>query len=133
VLGLSASFAVAATLLLSGRVGLALGIAVIALVALYALHSLALLMLPRCNPRLYAEATTNIPRRLQSWAGVGSLLMMSGIVCLQFGRDLARMVTTSWPARLESLDLTSLELCAIWVLIGLAVYSGAHRESKPRV
>src|SRR6185503_35589 len=60
VVGLVVSCAVAMLLLSSGRLGLALGIAVVALVALYALHSMALLFLPRRNPRLFAEATTRI-------------------------------------------------------------------------
>jgi amino acid transporter len=128
--GLLVSFAVASALLVSGCLVLALGIAVVALVALYALHSLALLLLPRWNPRLYAEVTARIPRRLQLWAGSCSLLTMGGIVCLQFGQDLGRMFATSLPARLAGTGLTSLELFVIWVLAGLAVYSGARRASE---
>ena len=46
VYGLLVSFGLVAALLLSGRMGLALGIAVVALMLLYALHSVALLVLP---------------------------------------------------------------------------------------
>ena len=127
--GLLASLAVAGALLVSGRIGLALGIAVVALVLLYALHSLALLCLPRRNPGLHAEAGTRLPRSLQLWAGWVSLLTMGGIVSLQFGQDLARIRATSWSARLASLDLTSLELLVLWALFGLAVYSGTRRHS----
>lgn len=128
--GLLASLAAAAALLVSGRLGLALGIAVVALVALYALHSLALILLPRRNPRLYAEVTTRIPRRWQLWAGWCSLLAMGGLVCVQFGQDVARLWTTSFLARLSVLDLTSLELCGLWVLLGLALYGGASRRPE---
>ncbi len=130
VLGLLVSFAVAAGLLLFGRLDLTLGIAVVALVALYALHSLTLLLLPRRNPRLYAAATSRIPRRLQILAGMCSLLTMGGLLCLQFGLDLQHMLATSLPARLRALDLTSLELCVVWVLLGMVVYSGARRDSE---
>ena len=125
--GLVVSFAIAAALLVSGRLGLALGIAVVALVSLYALHSLALLLLPRRNPELHASVTTRIPRKLQIWAGACSLLTMAGLVCLQFGQDLEHMSATPFSARLAALDLTSLELSVLWVLLGLAVYSGARR------
>lgn len=124
VLGLTVSFAVATALLLSGRLMLALGIAVVALVALYALHSLALVLLPRRNPALYAEVTSSVPRRLQLFAGWTSLLSMGGLVCLQFGQDLGRILGLSPRA-----GPTSLELSVIWVLLGLAVYSGSRRAS----
>ncbi len=129
VAGLVASFAVAATLLLSGQLGLALGMAVVSLVVLYAVHSAALLLLPRRAPALLAQATSRIPRRLQVWAGACSLLTMGGIASLQFAQDLGRIRASSWPARMRALDLTSLELFVSWVLIGLLVYSGAGRGS----
>ena len=127
--GLVVSFAVATALLLSGRLMLALGIAVVALVALYALHSLAMILLPRRNPRLYAEVTARVPRRLQLWAGWTSLVTMGGLVCLQFGQDLGRVLAAPVRARWEQSGPTSLELFAIWVLFGLAVYSGTRRAS----
>ena len=129
VLGLVASCAVSALLLVSGRLGLALGIAVVALVALYALHSAALLLLPRRNPRLQAEATTRIPRSLQVFAGWCSILTMGGLVCLQLGRDSRRMLASSFQERWSTLDLTSLELLVIWALIGWAVHTSARRGS----
>ena len=42
-------------------IAIALNIAVYALVLLYLLHSVALLLLPRRNPTLYAERTVRIP------------------------------------------------------------------------
>lgn len=129
VSGLVVSFVIAAALLVSGRLGLALGIAVVALVALYAVHSLALLLLPRRNPELHASATARVPRSLQVWAGWCSLLTMAGLVCLQFGQDVKHVLATPFSSRLAALDLTSLELSVLWVLFGLAVYSGARRTS----
>src|SRR5262249_13663863 len=54
VLGLALTLAAGVGLVLSGQVSLALNIAVFALVVLYLLHSLALLLLPRSNPALFA-------------------------------------------------------------------------------
>ena len=81
--GLTLTLVGAAALLLSGQVSLALNIAVFALVLLYLLHSLALLLLPRLNPPLFASVTVPHPvgrparRRACSrswpWAGWSSV------------------------------------------------------------
>ena len=120
--GLVVSFAVAAVLLLSGRMELALGIAVVALVLLYGLHSAALLLLPRCNPELYAQVSTTVPRGLQRLAGSASVLALGGIVAVQFAGDLATILHTPLRERLLTLHFTSLELLVAWVLLGLLVH-----------
>ena len=80
VLGLAATLAVSLALVLSGQVSLALNIAVFALVALYLLHSVALLLLPRWNPALFATVDAPIPLGVQRVAGVVSILSMAGLL-----------------------------------------------------
>ena len=121
VVGLTVSFAIVAALLVSGRMGLALGIAIVALMMLYALHSVALILLPRRNPALYRQATSRIPRWVQLTAAWISVLAMGSIVAIQFGGDVRRMRGTSFARRLEVFDLTSLELLVAWVAVGLVL------------
>jgi len=132
VVGLAASFAVAALLLVSGRLDLALGLAVVALVSLYGLHSVALLCLPRRAPELYAAARTRLPRGLQVAAALVSVAGMGALVLLQFGRDLERLGSEPLGPRWRALDLTSLELLLVWLLVGLAVYAGVRRTAPTR-
>jgi amino acid transporter len=68
VWGLTVTLMVAALLLVTGQVALALNIAVFALVILYFIHSLALLLLPWRNRPLFASVTAGIPLRVQRWA-----------------------------------------------------------------
>ncbi len=128
VFGLSVSFAVMAALLVSGRMGLALGIAVVALMLLYALHSAALILLPRLNPALYDQVTIRIPRRLQLAAAWISVVAMGILVALRFDGDLRRMFETSFLTRLREFDLTSLELLVVWVALGLLLFRWSGRR-----
>jgi amino acid transporter len=122
VFGLSVSFVIMAALLLSGRMGLALGISVVALMLLYALHSVALILLPRRNPALYHQVTIRIPRWLQLAAAWISVLALAILVALNFEGDLRHMLTTSFVSRLREFDLTSLELLVAWVALGLLLF-----------
>src|ERR1051326_5346031 len=83
VIGLTITLAVALALLISGRIGLALNIAVFALFVLYFLHSFALLLLPRANAQLFSSATLRLPLWLQRFAAVISLLSMGTLIALQ--------------------------------------------------
>jgi hypothetical protein len=103
VVGLSVSFGIVAALLVSGRMGLALGIAIVALMMLYALHSVALILLPSLS-RALPEVTSRIARaaahgRLDVGPRDGLIL------AIQRGepRSSGRRSATGW-----KLDLTSL-------------------------
>jgi len=116
IVGLTVTVAAALILLLSGRISLALNIAVFALVILYLLHSVALLLLPRMNPALFAQVTTRIPLWLQRAMAVLSILSMAAI--------------------LTQLTMPTVQLLAFWAAIGALLYiSGriAHRRTAGRV
>jgi basic amino acid/polyamine antiporter, APA family len=116
IVGLTVTVGAALILLLSGRISLALNIAVFALVILYLLHSVALLLLPRLNPRLFAEVTVRIPLWVQRAAAIVSIVAMAGI-----------LTQLTWPA---------IQLLAFWAAIGAVLYvSGriAHRRAAGRV
>jgi amino acid transporter len=104
IVGLTLTLIVALLLLLSGRVSLALNIAVLALVTLYFLHSIALLALPRMNRELYASVTLRMPRPLQVIAAVISIVSMGTLIVL-----LMR-------------DVETLGLLAFWSAIGAVLY-----------
>jgi len=92
------------------------GLAVFALVILYLLHSVALLLLPRMNPALFAQVTTRIPLWLQRAMAVLSILSMAAI--------------------LTQLTMPTVQLLAFWAAIGALLYiSGriAHRRTAGRV
>jgi APA family basic amino acid/polyamine antiporter len=127
--GLLVTFAVAVALLVSGQASLALNIAVIALVALYLIHSVALLVLPRRNPELYASARTRVPRSWQVAAAWLSVVSMAALIVLQFGADLRTLFASSFAERVASHSLTSLELLAAWAALGAALYLVARRQS----
>ena len=132
VFGLCVSFALTALLLLSGRLDLALGIAIASLMLLYALHSLALVLLPSRNPEIYAETETRVPRWLQLAAAWISILALVSLVGLRFKDDLAIILDSTWIARVTSLKFTSLELLIGWGLIGLALFQWTTgRRRKP--
>jgi basic amino acid/polyamine antiporter, APA family len=105
ILGLTLTTAGALALLVSGRISLALNIAVFALVALYLLHSLALLLLPSCNPELFRSVTVAIPLTVQRAMAVLSMVAMAVLLVL-----LAR-------------DRTTIALFAFWSLIGAVLYA----------
>ncbi len=122
VRGLSLTLVAAVALLLSGQVALALGIAVFALVLLYLIHSVALLLLPRMNPRLFASVTVPISRTFQSIAMTFSILAMSGVVAVQVVGDLRVLRETSFTERFTRHSLTTIELCALWAMAGALIY-----------
>lgn len=120
--GLWVSFGIIAALILSGQRNLALGIAVVALMLLYAVHSLALIVLPKRNPKLFAQALTRIPRWQQLSAAWASVLALIGLVGLRFRGDLERMGSVPIGERLQDFDFTSLELLLAWVVLGLILH-----------
>jgi len=126
VRGLALTLLAGVTLVLSGQVSLALNIAVFALVALYLLHSLVLLLLPRWNPELYASAQAGIPLWLQRAAGILSIVSMAGLLALQVVADVAVLKTTTLGQRVATHTLTTVELAAVWALLGLVLYALAR-------
>jgi hypothetical protein len=56
---------------------------------------------------------------------------MGSIVAIQFGGDVRRMLGTSFARRLESFDLTSLELVLAWVIVGLVLFQWRDRPPRP--
>jgi amino acid transporter len=112
VIGLCVTLAAALILLLSGEVSLALNIAVFALVLLYFLHSIALLVLPRRNPALFAQVTVNVPLWLQRAMAVLSIAFMAAL--------------------LTQMDLPTIKLIAFWAALGVLLYASgriAHRRA----
>jgi MYXO-CTERM domain-containing protein len=128
VFGLALTFAIAAALVLSGQVALALNIAVFALVALYLLHSVALLLLPRWNPELFATVEAPIPLWVQRVAGMLSIVSMAGLLAIQLTADVALLRTTTLRERAATHRLTTIELAGAWGLLGLALYGAARRR-----
>lgn len=110
IAGLTLTLAGALALLLTRQIGLALNIAVYALVLLYFLHSLALLLLPRLNPALFAEVTVAIPLWLQRALAVLSMLCMVAL--------------------LTQISLGAVELLLFWSAIGVALYVWSRRVAN---
>jgi APA family basic amino acid/polyamine antiporter len=129
VLGLTLTLAGAVFLLLTGQVSLALNIAVFALVLLYLIHSLALLLLPRLNPPLFASVTVGTSLGLQRVAAAFSILAMSGLGAVQVAGDLRALRTSSLAERVARQSLTALELSLVWGALGAVVYVVERRRS----
>ncbi|HYU44282.1 MAG TPA: APC family permease [Vicinamibacteria bacterium] len=130
ILGLALTLGVAMALVVSGQVSLALNIAVFALVALYLLHSVALLLLPRWNPELFATAEAAIPLWVQRVAGIVSIASMAGLLAIQVGADAAVLGTTTLRERAATHRLTTIELAAAWGVLGLVLYGVARRRHR---
>ncbi|MBW2282865.1 MAG: APC family permease, partial [Deltaproteobacteria bacterium] len=127
--GLAVCLVIAALLLVSGQMSLALNIAVFALVLVYGLHSLALLLLPSRNPELYRQVTVNISPGWQRAAAVLSLAGMGTLVIVQVIQDVGHIGATSLGERLSEQSLTSLELLVLWGGVGLLLYQRVGRTA----
>src|SRR5262249_33752464 len=133
VVGLTLTLAAAAILLVSGQISLALNIAVFALVVLYFLHSLALLLLPRANPHLFASVTARIPLSRQRVAAVGWMAAMGALISLQVIEDSKVLARSRLSDRIARHELTTVELSALWAVLGLAIYVlGRRRGARER-
>ncbi len=130
VLGLTLTFAASALLLAGGQISLALNVAVFALVILYFLHSLTFLLLPRRNPSLAQLISVNISTSLQRAAAWISLVSMGVLIAAQVWQDIQTMLGQSLRSRIEDQALTSVELAAVWGLVGLALYAYAQWRRK---
>ena len=110
ITGLTLTLAGALVLLLTNQIALALNIAVYALVLLYFLHSLALVLLPRWNPQLYAQRTVRIPLWLQQTCGVLSMIAMALL-----------LTQITWP---------TVRLLLFWAAIGALLFAISRRVSN---
>lgn len=113
IFGLTITLLVALALLVSGKISVALNIAVFALVVLYFLHSLAFLLLPRLNPELYRSVTVRIPLSVQRISAVLSMAAMAVLIA-QLAQDRATML-----------------LAGFWTLIGAVFYLFGKRSLRP--
>src|SRR6266850_4573201 len=114
IVSLTLNLAACLVLLISKQLSLALNIAVFALVLLYCLHSLAFLMLPRWNPKLYGEINLTLPRWLMTFAALVSVVSMGVLIAVQVVQDIQTLRTQSLQERIAQHSLTSLELALLW-------------------
>ena len=128
VVGLTLTYAIAAALLVSRQLSLALNIAVLAMVLLYLLHSVALLCVPRTNPTLYAARTLRMPHAVLMASAAFSAVAMAGLTAVIVNGDLRTLANEDWGARLAAGRLTSLELLVLWSLLGLWLYRLSQRK-----
>jgi len=110
-------------LVISKQLSLALNIAVFALVLLYCLHSLAFLILPRSNPKLYGEISVNLPRWLLMTAALLSVLSMGVLIAVQVIADVQTLMAQSLRERIAQHSLTSLELAVLWSAFAALLYA----------
>jgi len=110
--------------------GITVNVAVFALIILYFLHSLTFLMLRRRNPSLAGLIEVNIPPWLQRASAWISLISMGALIASQVWHDIQTIRGQSWWDRVKDQNLTSVELAAVWGLIGLALYAYARRGKK---
>jgi L-asparagine transporter-like permease len=110
------TFVAALILLVSGKVSLALNIAVFALVVLYFLHSIALLLLPRLNPELFSQVTVRVPLSVQRAAAIVSILAMGFIIVMQVIDSIA-----------------TIELALFWAVLGAIMYAVSNSRASRRV
>jgi len=122
IVSLTLNLAACMVLLISKQLSLALNIAVFALVLLYCLHSVAFLMLPRWNPKLYGEISLTLPRGLMMFAALVSVVSMGVLIAVQVVQDIKTLTTQSLTERIAQHSLTSLELAVLWSVVAAALY-----------
>jgi amino acid transporter len=122
IVSLTLNLLACVVLVKSNQLSLALNIAVFALVLLYCVHSLAFLILPRSNPKLYREITVSLPRWLMISAALLSVLSMSVLIAVQVVQDVQTLMTQSLRERIDQHALTSLELAVLWSTFAALLY-----------
>ena len=122
IVSLTLNLAACLILVISKQLSLALNIAVFALVLLYCLHSIAFLMLPRWNPKLYAEISLTLPRWLMTFAALVSVVSMGVLIAVQVVQDIQTLMTQSLKERIAQHSLTSLELAVLWSGVAALLY-----------
>ena len=122
IVSLTLNLAACMVLVISRQLSLALNIAVFALVLLYCLHSVAFLMLPRWNPKLYGEIGLTLPRGLMMFAALVSVVSMGVLIAVQVVQDIQTLTTQSLKERITQHSLTSLELAVLWSVVAALLY-----------
>src|SRR5437764_1317242 len=122
IVSLTLNVAACLVLVISKQLSLALNIAVFALVLLYCLHSVAFLMLPRWNRKLYGEISLSLPRWLMTFAALVSVVSMGVLIAVQVVQDIQTLMTTSLKERMAQHSLTSLELAVLWSGVAALLY-----------
>src|SRR5256886_6994886 len=122
IVSLTLNLAACLVLVISKQLSLALNIAVFALVLLYCLHSVAFLMLPRWNPKLYGQISLTLPRGLMTVAALISVLSMGVLIAVQVVQDIKTLTTQSLTERIAQHSLTSLELAVLWSGVAALLY-----------
>ncbi|HBB94226.1 MAG TPA: amino acid permease [Blastocatellia bacterium] len=122
IVSLTLNLAACMVLVISRQLSLALNIAVFALVLLYCLHSVAFLMLPRWNPKLYGEISLTLPRGLMMFAALVSVVSMGVLIAVQVVQDIQTLTTQSLKERIAQHSLTSLELAVLWSVVAVLLY-----------
>ena len=122
IVSLTLNLVACVVLVMSNQLSLALNIAVFALVLLYCVHSLAFLILPRSNPKLYSEITVNLPRWLMAAAALASVLSMGVLIAVQVAQDVQTLMKQSLRSRIDQHALTSLELALLWSTFAALLY-----------
>ena len=122
------TFAIAALLLVSRQVWLALEIAVLSMVLLYLLHSIALLAVPRCNPALFRARTVRMPGWVMWGSALFSVAAMGGLVGVMVVRDVHTLRAHALAERLAAGQLTSIELLLGWGVLGFVLHAFAVRR-----
>src|SRR5437016_6983219 len=122
IVSLTLNLVACLVLVISKQLSLALNIAVFALVLLYCLHSVAFLMLPRWNRKLYGEISLTLPRWLMTLAAVVSVLSMGVLIAVQVVQDIDTLLTQSVRERIAQHSLTSLELAVLWSGVAALLY-----------
>src|SRR6266576_562558 len=130
IVSLTLNLAACMVLLISKQLSLALNIAVFALVLLYCLHSVAFLMLPRWNRKLYGEISLSLPRWLMTFAALVSVVSMGVLIAVIVVQDIQTLVTQSLQERIAQHSLTSLELAVLWSAVAAAIYLVARGRRK---
>lgn len=130
IVGLVATFAGCAALLVSGQLGLALRIAVFALVALYFLHGIAFLLLPSRAPELHEQATVRPGRAAHVGCALLSLFAMGSLLVVQVVEDVDLMSATPVDERFAAGNFAVIELVAGWTVLGLLAYAAARRANR---
>src|SRR6266566_2012695 len=122
IVSLTLNVAGCLVLVISKQLSLALNIAVFALVLLYCLHSVAFLMLPRWNRKLYGEISLSLPRWLMTFAALVSVVSMSVLIAVIVVQDIQTLMTQSLQQRIAQHSLTSLELAVLWSGVAALLY-----------
>jgi len=122
IVSLTLNVAGCLVLVISKQLSLALNIAVFALVLLYCLHSVAFLMLPRWNRKLYGEISLSLPRWLMTFAALVSVVSMGVLIAVIVVQDIQTLMTQSLKERIAQHSLTSLELAVLWSGVAALLY-----------